>query len=101
MYEQHVRDVEMSSFTPLVFSTFGGMNGTSTTVYKQLASLLAAQRNQSYSNVVYWIRCSISFLLLRLAVTRLRGARSHCGSPVNVGALDLATLRVRCYHFIE
>ena len=29
MYEQRVREVEMSSFTPLVFSTFGGMGGGS------------------------------------------------------------------------
>ena len=27
-YEQRVRDVEMGSFTPLVFSTFGGMATT-------------------------------------------------------------------------
>ena len=39
-YEQRVREVEMGSFTPLVFSTFGGMGGAATTVYKRLASLL-------------------------------------------------------------
>ena len=32
MYEQRVRDVEMSSFTPLVFSTFGGIGVAATTV---------------------------------------------------------------------
>ena len=65
MYEQRVRDVEMSSFTPLVFSTFGGMGMVATTVFKRLASLIAAQRNQPYSPVMAWIRCSISFSLLR------------------------------------
>jgi len=97
MYELHRRtvdacldDVEMGSFTPLVFSTFGGMGGVATTEYKRLASLLGVQRNQSYSSVVSWIRCSISFSLLRSAVTCLHGVRSHRGSPVNVGALDLA-----------
>jgi len=34
MYEQHIRDVEMGSFTPLVFSTFGGMGIAATTAYK-------------------------------------------------------------------
>jgi len=90
MYEQRIRDVEMGSFTPLVFSTFGGMGTAATTAYKRLASLLAARRNQGYGSVVSWIRCSTSFSLLRSAVTCLRGARSHRGSPVNIGALDLA-----------
>ena len=90
MYEQRVRDVEMSLFTPLVFSTFGGMGMAATTVFKRLASLIADQRNQPYSAMMAWIRCSISFSLLRSAVTCLRGARSHRGSPLTIGALDLA-----------
>ena len=90
MYEQRIRDVEMSSFTPLVFSTFGGMGSAATVAYKRLTSMLSTQRGQSYSIVVSWIRCSTSFSLLRSVVTCLRGARSHRGSPVIIGALDLA-----------
>ena len=45
---------------------------------------------QPFSTVMAWFRCSISFSLLRSAITCLRGARSHQGSPVTVGALDLA-----------
>ena len=89
MYEQRVREVEMSSFTPLVFSTFGGMGGAATIAFRRLASLFAAHRDQPFSTVMAWFRCSISFSLLRSAVTCLRGARSHRGSPVTVGALDL------------
>ena len=87
MYEQRIRDVEMGSFTPLVFSTVGGMGSAATVAYKCLASMLSTQWGQSYSSVVSWIRCSTSFSLLRSAVTCLRGARSHRGSPVT---LDLA-----------
>ena len=90
MYEQRIRDVEMVSFTPLVFSTFGEMGSAATVAHKLLASMLSTQRGQSYSSVVSWIRCSTSFSLLRSAVTCLRGARLHCGSPVTIGALDLA-----------
>jgi len=61
MYEQHVRDAGMGSFTPLVFSTFGRMGVAATTVFKRLASLIAAQCDQLYSSVMSWIRCSISF----------------------------------------
>ena len=90
MYEQCVREVKMSSFTPLVFSTFGGMGGAATIIFWRLASLFAAHRDQPFSTVTVWFRCSISFSLLRSAVTCLRKARSHRGSPVTVGALDLA-----------
>jgi len=90
MHEQRVRDVEMGSFTPLVFSTFGEMGVAATTVFKRLASLIAAQRDQPYSSVMSWIRYSISFSLLRSAITCLRGAQSHRGSLVTIGALDLA-----------
>jgi len=69
----------MGSFIPLVFSTFGGMGGAATTVYKRLASrLLSAKRDQSYGLVrglvMSWLRCSISFSLLWSAITCLRGA---------------------------
>ena len=40
-YEQRIREVEMGSFTPLVFSTFGGMSHASTVFYKRLAFLVS------------------------------------------------------------
>ena len=40
-YEQRIRDVEMGCFTPLVFSTFGGMSTICNIFFKRLASLLA------------------------------------------------------------
>jgi len=55
----------MGSFTPLVFSTFGGMGGAATNnVYKRLASLLSAKRDQAYGLVMSWLHCSTSFSLL-------------------------------------
>ena len=48
-YEQRVREIEHSSFTPLIFSTSGGMGPAATVTYKRLASLIAAKREQPYS----------------------------------------------------
>ena len=42
-YEQRVREVEHSSFTPLVLSATGGMANEATTFYKRLASCLAVK----------------------------------------------------------
>ena len=46
-YECRVCEIEHSSFTPLVFSTTGGMSKQATIFYKRLASLLATKRDTS------------------------------------------------------
>ena len=75
-YKQRVREIEHGYFTPLILSATGGMVPTATTAYKRLASLLADKRKQEYSKTICWLRCTISFSLIRSAVTCLRGVRS-------------------------
>ena len=78
-YEQRIRNIEHSSFTPLVLSATGGMAKQSTTFYKRLASLLADKWEQPYSSTLYWLRVRLSFSLLRSAIHSIRGARSSRG----------------------
>jgi len=82
----------MGSFTPLVFSTFGGMGHASTVFYKRLAFLVSLKGGVTYNSVMSWLCCRIRFSLLRSAITCLRGARFHQGSPLSFGALDLALI---------
>ena len=51
-YEERIREVEHGSFTPLVFTTGGGMGQEATVVIRKLADDLAMKRNDSYSRVV-------------------------------------------------
>ena len=93
-YEQRVREIEHSSFTPLVMSTTGGMGKEATTFFKRLASLLSAKWDTTYSNTTYsntlnWLRCRLSFSLLRSSIQAIRGARSSQGRAVI--AAELAT----------
>ena len=61
------------------------------TFFKRLASLLADKKDVSYSVVMSWLRCRVSFSLLRSGIDCLRGARSSKGHPANLKALaDLA-----------
>ena len=60
-YEQHVREVEHGSFTPLVMSLTGGAGPAATTCFKRLASLLSEKWDQSYSSTLAWLRCKLSF----------------------------------------
>ena len=75
-YEQRIIEVEHGSFTPLVFSTTGGMGRQSTIFYSRLASLLARKRHQPYSTTMGWLRCHLSFSLLRSSILCIRGSRS-------------------------
>ena len=75
-YGSRVCEVEQASFTPLVFTASGGMAPEATVTFKRFASLLAEKRNETYSSVMGWLRCKISFSLLRSALLCLRGSRS-------------------------
>ena len=72
-YEQHILEVEHSTFTLLVFSATGGMAKPCSTFYKRLASRLAEKWNQPYSSTMCWIRCHLSFSLLRSAIQCIKG----------------------------
>ena len=60
----------------LIFSCSGRMGPLATIVYKRLANLISEKSGQSYNMTLYWLRCRLSFSLLRSAVTCLRGSRS-------------------------
>ena len=63
-YQQRVLDVEMSSFTPLVFGTNGGMGNECQRFLKHLADKIAQKYTEPYHVVINWLRTQISFELL-------------------------------------
>ena len=82
-YEERVREIEHGSFSPLVFSTTGGMGNTATVVYKRLASLHADKFEKPYSEIIHWLRCRLSFSLLRSSIMCIRGSRSAIHRPAS------------------
>ncbi|XP_065914415.1 uncharacterized protein [Dysidea avara] len=80
-YEERIREVEHGSFTPLVFSSSGGMGKAATTTYKHLAQLLSEKWSSPYSVVMGWLRCSLGFSLLRSSIMCIRGSRSRSKRP--------------------
>ena len=75
-YGDRVWEVELASFTPLVFSTTGGMGREGNVFYKRLASLLADKQGWAYGTSMSWIRCVLTFSLLRSTVMCIWGSRS-------------------------
>ena len=74
-YQDRILNVEHGSFSPLI-SAAGGMGPTASVVFKRLASLLSAKRDEHYSKTILFIRCQIGFALQRSAIRCLRGSRS-------------------------
>ena len=75
-YDQRIREIEHATFTPLVLSVTGGMGRSATTFYKRLAAMIGEKKDTSYSRTISWIRCRLSFSLLRATIMAIRGARS-------------------------
>ena len=74
-YNQRILDVEHGTFTPLVFSCFGGMSKECSAFFKRLTILIAEKRGQRYEDICSYIRTRISFSLIRVAVLCIRGCR--------------------------
>ena len=89
-YGDRIVNIEQGSFTPLIFSSTGGMGNEASRVLKKLAIQVAEKTNQHYSHVMGLLRCRISFGLMRCANICLRGSRrwnrpfTQCDSPADV-----------------
>ena len=71
----------MAPSPPFVMSLTGGAGPAATTCFKRLASLLSEKWDQSYSSTLAWLRCTLSFAILRSSIQCIQGARSAAGCP--------------------
>ena len=95
-YEERVCEVEHGSFCPVVLSTSGGMGKSATSLYKRIADMLSEKCQDPYSRVMAWIRCRVSFALLRACIACLRGARRPIFTPsVTAASVDLVVAEAR------
>ena len=90
-YGQRIREIEHGVFTPIVFSTTGGMGREATTFYKRLADMIAQKRQHPYPDVMGWLRCRLSFASIRSSIMCIRGSRSSFHRPIYGSDITLAT----------
>ena len=76
-YAERVMEIEQGTFTPLVFTTTGGMADECVKYHSRLAELIATKKGESYSSAISWIRAKVSFAIVRSAILCLRGSRSE------------------------
>ena len=95
-YNDRILQVEKGSFSPLIFSTTGGMGPECTRFHKRVAELLSAKRGESYPHVMNFIRTRIRFSLLRSTLVAIRGERgrgNRSGVPISELSLNLVPER--------
>ena len=76
-YNERVIQCEHATFTPLVFTTTGGMGPECQRLNKQLAELISQKKNERYSDVMMHIRTKLRFALLKATLVALRGVRGR------------------------
>ena len=79
-YNERILQVEMGTFTPLVFTSSGGMAKECSLFYSKLAEMIAEKRNQPKSIITSWLRSRLGHSLLRSALICLRGSRTSTKS---------------------
>ncbi|KAL5261580.1 hypothetical protein ACHWQZ_G007326 [Mnemiopsis leidyi] len=86
-YLQRIIQVEKANFSPFVMSTNGGIAPEATAFLKKLAQKLSAKLNQSYPNIMGYLRRKLRFELLKTTLMAIRGFRKT--RKVNISELDL------------
>ena len=88
-YGHQVRDIEHGVFTPLIFTSTGGMGGHC--ILQTFSWSTCHHWGQQYSQTINWLRCRLSFALLHCAILWICGSRSSAQHPV-LGPLDLSVI---------
>ena len=65
------------------------MGKAATTFYKRLVSFLSDKRDENYSHTLGWLRCRLSFALLRASIMCIRGAHSSMNRLILDSLIDL------------
>ena len=75
-YNDRIIEVEHGSFTPLVFTCFGGMSREYSRFYAHAAEKIADKRKLNKSIVSAWLKTRLNFSLIRSMLLCIRGSRS-------------------------
>ena len=75
---------------PLIYYVNGGIGPECEQFHKHLAERIAEKSGEKYTSVITWIRCKLSFLLLRAALMCVRASRPHTTKNETTTTTDYA-----------
>ena len=90
-YNARILEVERGVFTPLFFSTSGGIGEDAKTLFKRVAAKMANKTGQKFSETITFIRKRLRFDLLNIMVIALRGYR---GKPSPSSSTEISDLNL-------
>ena len=93
VYGERILEIEKSSFTPLIFSTSGGMGHEATIFHKRLASQIAEKRKEDYNQVMNYIRTRLRFCILKSTLVALRGYRGKKNEAESISNISLLSVQ--------
>ena len=76
-YNCRIMNIEHGTFTPLIFAINDGVGPECVKFHQHLADRIASKSEDRYETVLSWIRCKLSFIVLRASLLCIRGSRSH------------------------
>ena len=88
-YLPRVLQLEKGTFTPVVFSTSGGMGKEAVRLLWQMAERMSIKRGYNYSSVVSFLRRRFCFDLLKTCVMAMRGYKKPTTIAAKIHTLDL------------
>ena len=74
-YNSRIINVEKGSFTPLIYTTYGGWGPQATRYHKRLAEQISKKRNEEYASIMNYMRTRVRFSILRSTLVAVRGER--------------------------
>jgi len=90
LYNSRIQDIEHGSFTPLVFSTSGGMSKECSRFIRRLSDKLSFKTQQTYADTICFVRRRLRIELLRTTLIAIRGHRGRFYErPIKMEELDL------------
>ena len=88
-YNQRILQVEKASFTPLIFTTSGGMAPECAKYHKKVALLITNKTKEDYAKVINHLRTRLRFTLLKSTLLAIRGER---GKPSKIDGVNIMEL---------
>ena len=92
-YNARVIQVEHGSFTPVVFSSFGGCGKETSCFISNIVEKLSTKHGMENSVVANYIRTKVSFELIRSQVACIRGSRSL--KKINIDTNEIEEVKIR------
>ena len=88
-YNERVIRVEHGTFTPIVFSSCGGMGFETSRFVSKLIEKLSEKKDIMQSMVANYVRTKVSFELIKSQVRCIRGSRSLKKMRIDTGEMEM------------